>query len=258
MVLTATMLIFILVAMALTISTVSRRLTARYAYFMGLYDLAVSGNEKALFLLDQEWERHRDAVTLQALTRIIQDSFENLEYSNGEIHLTATALFQQIFIQEAMTRLNYATSGMFPTRELRCFHASAQFNWSIFSWDMEVEIETEDITTIDVYRVITTFRSNHSNDRFIVRTDTRKYVNDVPGFPTQVEASIVWELSGYRKISLDEHTINILGLNNVFYPINIMPGTIIFLDEFTLTMVESMRNDISLRNRVRSDDPWVN
>ena len=260
MVLTATMLVFILVGMALTISTVSRRITARYTYFMGLYDLAVSGNEKALFLLHEEWESYKDAVTMQALNRMIQENAFSLEYADGVIRLNPAVheRFRQIFIQEAMVILNGALKDAFYTRTLRCFNESIDQDWSIFTWSLEVEIETEDLVTIDIYRVITALRPNDANDRFIIRTDTRKYVNNVPGFPTQVEASFILHPSGSKGIAVDEHTINnFVASGAIFYPMP-PPGTILILDEFTLAMVESMRNDISGRSPSNwRYNPWV-
>jgi len=48
---TMAMLMFMYVVLQVTVS--SRETTARYANFMGLHDLAIAGNEHALFLLQQ-------------------------------------------------------------------------------------------------------------------------------------------------------------------------------------------------------------
>jgi len=47
----ATVAVLMLASVALVISTRSRDITARYVNYAGLYDLAVAGNEKVLFLL---------------------------------------------------------------------------------------------------------------------------------------------------------------------------------------------------------------
>ena len=58
MVLTVSMLVLTLVLTVLTISITSRRVSARYAYFYGLYDLAVAGNEQAYFFIRQGIYHH--------------------------------------------------------------------------------------------------------------------------------------------------------------------------------------------------------
>ena len=54
MVMVATMAILLVVFTALTITISSRQMTGRYPDFYGLYDLAVAGNEHAIFLLNED------------------------------------------------------------------------------------------------------------------------------------------------------------------------------------------------------------
>ena len=49
----AAMVMLFLVSVVFSITANSRRATARYAHFTGLYDLAVAGNQQALVLLQQ-------------------------------------------------------------------------------------------------------------------------------------------------------------------------------------------------------------
>jgi len=53
MVMVATMAMLMLISVVLLVTVSSRQTTARYANFTGLYDLAIAGNEQALFLLQQ-------------------------------------------------------------------------------------------------------------------------------------------------------------------------------------------------------------
>jgi len=53
MVMIATMAMLMLISAALLLTVSSIETTARYSHFMGLYDLAIAGNEQALFLLQQ-------------------------------------------------------------------------------------------------------------------------------------------------------------------------------------------------------------
>jgi len=53
MVMIATMAMLTLISVVLLVTVSSRDTTARYSNFMGLYDLAIAGNEQVLFLLQQ-------------------------------------------------------------------------------------------------------------------------------------------------------------------------------------------------------------
>jgi len=272
MVLTAVMIMLVMVTVALTITAVSRRITERYSYFIGLYDLAVSGNEKALFLLQQEWENHSEAAAARALIRVVVENPFSFYFTGEVFHLTAAARdrFHLFFIQEAFAGMYSAMSIVFPSStNLECpyilplrpqnYTRRMQWRirtWRIFDWHLNIEIEAEERTIIDFYRAYVTMRISEENDRVIVRTDVRKCADNVPGFPAQVSASLIWMPSGYKELVLNAHTINAFMLEDVLIPIRPTPGSIIILDEFTLTMIESLRNDIS--RRVQWEDVWRN
>ncbi|MCL2499007.1 MAG: hypothetical protein FWE90_01590 [Defluviitaleaceae bacterium] len=57
-VLIATLLIFLLVTIALTVSASSRRLTAYYSDHANLYDLAIAGNEQVFLFMSEILEAH--------------------------------------------------------------------------------------------------------------------------------------------------------------------------------------------------------
>jgi len=260
MVLTATMLMLILVAIVLAVTAVSRRLTAFYSYNYGLYDLAVSGNEQALFLLEQEWESRINAAKLRALTQIVGEGTE-ISYNGGfRISPSYKAIFQTAFINGAMHDLQGIMNGIFPSDEIAFSWIvprgqpprTENHTWSIHNWDMSLSIETIEREINNFYRARTTLRPYGANDRFQIRTNIRRYTDGTHGVPVEVEATIIWRRTGYREVVLDAHTIFMLELIGVvFTPFEPAPGSIIFLDEFALTMVESWRSDISQRS-----DPW--
>ncbi|MCL2361935.1 MAG: hypothetical protein FWC73_09005 [Defluviitaleaceae bacterium] len=247
MVLTATMLMLILVAIALTVTAVSRRLTSFYAYNAGLYDLAVSGNEQVLFLLRQELDSRSDAAKLRALIQIVGEGTIIFFDDGFRLAESYGPAFRTAFINEAMQELNSIIGNIIPHTVQQETHT-----WRFLPWDLDLAVETEYSDMRSLYRARTIFRPSAS-DRFLVRTNIRKIVDDVAGFPTEVEASIIWSNTGYREIALDAYTIFILESIGVYFVGVPAPGSILFLDEFTLTMVESWRSDISQRR-----DPWAN
>jgi len=237
MVLTITMLIFMLVAIVLSVTTVSRRLTARYSYYIGLYDLAVSGNEQALFLLLQSLEAQKDAIIYRSWEQVIEEELVGFVYYEGGLRLDsdASGYFRQFFIAEAMNELNAAWDGMFP--HVRLKHRQIRG----FVWNLNASIGTDVLTTEDSYRAITALTPAAAN--FTVRTRIYRYTGGYPGIPATVRASIIWSDSGYSVIVLDAYTIDALESDGVVFPVAPILGEnlILFLDEFTLSMVESLR-----------------
>ena len=232
MVLTAIMLILMLVTVALGVTTASRRATARYAYNVGLFDLAVSGNEQALFLLRQLLIPLYDNVSDQAWTHILHGGPIELVLSDDGLRLSeaAGARFEQAFVEGAMAALGNVMGTTF---------SRASGSSYLLYWNFHTTMNVMDYTISNIYRATTTLRPAH--DRFVVDTIIRKYVDNVQGFPTEVHASIIWTVSGHKEIALDAHTIDILEANGSVSPVPLSPGTRIILDVFTLTMVESLR-----------------
>jgi len=221
MVLVATMFILMLAAIALTVTTVSRRTTARYFYHVGLFDLAVSGNEQAFFLLNHEWPALRHDAYVQALIHIASmDGM--LAYLHGTVHLTpeGQTVFRDIFANIATGMLH----GHVPAR---------------LTWSLDANLHTEFGIIRDDYRAITNLAMWGS--RFAVDTTVRRYENNVPGTPAVVGASIEWVESGTWIMALDANTSDILMAYEDILLFQPTPGVTIFLDEFALAMVESLR-----------------
>ena len=235
MVLTAVMLIVLLVTIALSVTAVSRRLTAYYAYHVGLYDLAVSGNEHALFLLSQHFINHSDAIYNRAWERAIFEIPITIVFENGSYRLDSITRgnFQRILIEEAMMNLHAMLRSTYP-------RGNAGYE---IAWGLDAVIYNDEHMASDSFRATTSLNLTTNNTRFSTITEIRKYTNDTPGHPTSVGASLIWVEDGNREIILDALTIITLDLHNAILPDTLLFGenVILNLDEFTLTMVESLR-----------------
>jgi len=204
MVMIAALAMLMLVFAALFITRSSRQVTARYGYFVGLYDLAVAGNEQALFLLWQGVEANRELINERANERTSE---------NG---LT----YKSIFIEEAMP---------FAIASLRTYFTVVglqyQRNWGVkINFDMP-----EGHTLEDNYQATTTV--SITDYGFLVATRISKYIGTTQGFPVVVEAGIVWVNTDCTCIILPNITTGDSS-NNIL---------INCLDYYTLAMVELLR-----------------
>ena len=150
MVLTVAMLLIALVLSVLTVTINSRRVTARYGYFFGLYDLAVAGNEQVFFILRRGLSVYREAANARP----------------GP------------FIQEIMPDLR---------REL-ALHMNPAANSYNYSWGLALDISTYSADTADRYQATTAvyIRSNY----FLIRTNIHKYIGTRPGVTAVVQSEV--------------------------------------------------------------------
>jgi len=238
-VLISTMLIIMLATIALSVTAVSRRLTARYSDYIGLYDLAVAGNEQALFLLLQTLNTERESITNHAWQQLQTWEQLTLTYQDGNLHLDPPSQneFRRIFIQEAMTTIR-AGMGINFSRHL--------FMYQLI-WGLDATINTYDRNILDSYRAVTTICAAATH--FHLDTVIHRQIETEPSINTIVEATINWTSAGQREITLDAYTINNLAPN---LPNN-EQNMILFLDEFTLEMVESLRLQIGIHTRRREE-----
>ena len=239
MVITAVMLILMMVTVALGVTAASRRMTARYAYTIGLYDLAVSGNEQALFLLRQQCNNQYSNVHNQAWELLINGSPIEFVLTDEGLHLNeeAAGRFEQFFVTEAMPGIrDYIISTY--TRVRRNL-----LDYYRFTWDFEIGLDTplHENTLTSFYSVFTDLRP--ANNRIYTHTRVERHYSERYRPRADVRATINWAVSGYTKIALDAHTIDTLGEQGAVFPVTTYPGMILILDEFALTMVESLRVD---------------
>ena len=235
MILTAIMLILMLVTVALGVTATSRRITARYIYNAGLYDLAVSGNEQALFLLQQRFDSQKEIITNQAWTAIVNGPPVNFVFSDNKLRLDtyANERFGEIFAEIAMSDL----SSYIRSRFSREYISNRGFVYR-HTWELNTVIDTDRYTITNFFRGTVTLQPyNHH-----IYSRVENHLGQGRTSPSAtVRTTINWLASGYREIALDAHTIDIFEINGSTFPVIPFPGMIIFLDEFTLAMVESLR-----------------
>jgi len=179
MVMIAVMAIMMLVAVVLTITTSARRTTMRYIDHAGLYDLAVAGNEQALFLLRQGVATNRAQLNAAVRARLLADIEANLVYYNRRFYIASEPL-AQFFVEETTP---YALQNL-------------QKYFTVFGleyrrvWDMEVHFTVGGDIFTDRYHGVTTV-SRVAGD-FFVTSRLAKYIESARGHPVQVDARIIW------------------------------------------------------------------
>jgi len=226
MVLVATMFILMLAAIALMVTAVSRRTTAHYNYHVGLFDLAVSGNEQALFLINREWEAHRIDIYRQAIIQLA--AIEGALYLDQNT-INVVAAYRQV-LHETMTRVVFDA-----------LHGQAEI-----SWNLHATLTADERIVVDDYRANTSIMAGA--DRLTLRTVVRRYENNIPGTPTTVEAFVEWLETGVYEMVLCAYIADIMAAHIDTLLFEPAAGMTIILDEFTPTMIESMRIAIELSN----------
>jgi len=180
MVMIVTVTVFMLISIVLFITISSRQITARYGYYVGLYDLAVAGNEQVLFLLMQGIDAN--------LTQINQLS-QNENFCFIE---TATPFAM------ANLRKYFSPHGLLYRR-----------TWSI---EIDVTIQSE-IIFEDQYSATTTV--SITNEGFTVSTSIAKYANTILGPLTTVNARIIWTQEEDLGNFLDYYTLTMVELMRI-------------------------------------------
>ena len=236
-VLTTTMVLLMITVVVLTITAVSRRVSAHYFYHAGLFDLAVAGNEQAFFLLRSHARAQNEAVSSLAWQQLmLMDGITvGFVYMDGHLHLDPSTReeHERIFTNLATSSLREALGGI--TEFTRVF-----FHYEM-EWDMETIIDTGETIITDSISAITTLRP--AKYQFGVYTRLHRYIGGSPGHPVFVDSVINWTAAGQREIILDAYTIEALeeaGAIFPFIPIN-GENLILILDDFALAMLESIR-----------------
>jgi len=235
------MLIVMLAAVVLSVTTVSRRLTARYTTYVGLYDLAVAGNEQAFFLLRQALEANKDNINSRTWHRFLIGDYIVFDIVDERLILSpfSRGELRRIFIEEAMIDLRASMDANF-TRHFFAYQ---------LVWGLDANINAGERTISDSYRAVTTVCIGI--DSFRVDTVIHRYEGIDIRVGAAVEASINWTHIGDRETVLDAYTIYMLEMGGAEFPGVPYGGMILFLDEFMLEMVESLRLDIEENQRRR-------
>ena len=244
MVLTAIMLILMLVTIVLGVTATSRRITARYAYTIGLFDLAVSGNEQALFLLRRYYYRldvHiRDQIGSRAWAHVVYGVPVEFEYTSEGLRLNTDARdrHRQAFNQEAMVLLDPIVRSRFVPTNVR-IRANYYRIYYRLNWDINAGIHIDEYAILNNYHGVTSLQP--AGDRVGIGTTVSMYIGSSRRSSAEVRATINWQVSGYKEFLLDAYTIDTLVARGAIFPSPPYPGMIIILDVFTLAMVESLR-----------------
>jgi len=181
MVIIAAMAMLMLSATVLLITASSRTITSRYDHFLGLFDLAVAGNEQALHLLNHGVNANRETIKNNITQQVLDNTEDSVVFYNREFY-TAHA----ILINEAKP---FALASLQQYFSVMGLHLGRRWEFSvIFSSLTGLNIE-------DRYQAATTIASNSVG--FTVSTEISKFGENGFSNPATVEANIVWNLSGF-------------------------------------------------------------
>lgn len=162
--------LFLLITAVLGITASNRRVAGHYIQFAGLYDMALSANERALFLL-------RDQVEYQTIAervhqRLYEEGIENhLIYQNEAFFLNDQ--FLRLFREEKHKLLADYLANAFGRIYARYYY---------YAYALSVGADTYEVHT---------FIENISG-RYRVRSTASKLVDGNPGTMARVEGIIEW------------------------------------------------------------------
>ena len=202
MVLIATMAMFVSISAVLIITINSRNTTGRYADFIGRYDLAIAGNEQALFLLRQGFDTNRDSIINQVYMQILTAADPLAEDKDAALTAAALPVMQ---------------ANLLP------YFDGYMFNDYRRIWNFEVSFEmADDLLMQDKFHATTTIETNPSGVGILrVNTVIARYIGKTRGHPIDVRAYITWQHPGCICTNLSD-------IANC-------------LDYYTLAMVELLR-----------------
>lgn len=213
-VLIVTLLLFLLISVTLAVTSYGRRVTAHYQNYTGLYDLAVAGNERALFLLRTELERQRDALDARVRAKIAGNGLmTHLVYRNRQFHLAypEDGYYAKLYKEYAHEAMDTYVAGTFTYDAGRyCLEYTVTAN---FSENTNTETETDaenegasageaDIT--DQYAVATELIKQSGG--YIVQTTVTKSIDGTESYPTVVEAEITWPEELHEEILIPSYS----------------------------------------------------
>ena len=234
-VLTVTMVLLMIAAMVLTVTAVSRRVSASYSDFVGLFDMAVAGNEQAFFLIRQQRDAHSDVINEQAWQRLMDEVTIGFVYEDGHLFLdqATSTVYERIYKEVAVSSLLDAMDNIPGFTGVHFFYE--------LRWDLSTIIDIGEVIITDSYSAVTRLVPYAHN--FRIYTRVHRYIGNTPSVPVFVESVTYWTASGQREILLDAYTIYDMETDGVVFPVvpNVGEDIILILDEFAFTMLESIR-----------------
>jgi hypothetical protein len=217
------MLLLMIAAIILNVASASREISARYPEYSGLYDMAVSGNERVFFLLREEFETRRGETDIYARGEVFSEDVEpRLIFEDGEFKINEGAGgYFDIFTRRADELLQAYIGDNYT----RVSGGSGAYR---LPWSAEISFPAEDAAITDVFSGQTDIRYDELSRRFALATVLSKSVNHNPaGFPATVTAEIGWEKPvGYEEVYIPvygwrgppaEHlAVNLYAAGNVY------------------------------------------
>ena len=173
--------LFLLIIAVMGVTASGRRISGYYVQFAGLYDLALAGNERALFILCQEVRYHSQIIIERAHHRLYEDGIENhLIYRDGEFLLGDH--FLRLFREEKNEVLVDFLADNFSTGLFR--DALGQSHTGrYFSYSLGVGTGVYDVRTYLFEPRLNSYR---------VRSTANKFIGGQPGIITAVYGRIEW------------------------------------------------------------------
>lgn len=158
--------LFLLITAALGVTATSRRISGYYIAYSGLYDLALAGAERTLFLFEYEMISHRDDKKYEVQARLLANIDDYIIYRGGEFFLNDYAL--QLIAEEKEDLLSAFLAYSFGSGDYGYY----------FSYSLGLVTGT--------YMVRTYI------DDWAIDSRAYKIVDGRPGFTTRVIGRIEW------------------------------------------------------------------
>ena len=184
MVVSVSMAILTMVLAVLLITAASRRVTARYSYFFGLYDLAVLGNQQAFYLLEQGLLLHSGTAHAAVQARLLAGIYENpgeyLMYMGDVFAIVPPERYLNMFVEEIAPLMLGGLAGYF---------TPVGFDYQRV-WRFEIDFATDDVQVQDSFWAATTI--SRVGNGFRIDTEIYKYQNSTPGPRALIRSTAAW------------------------------------------------------------------
>lgn len=202
-----TMLLSTVIAVTLAVTAASRRVTAQYPYYAGLYDLAVAGNEQALRVLRTEIESQRSAIQARVYEQIAQtDMRSHLVYQNKTFYMAfpKNKYYAALYSRYANeTAVQYLADTC--TRTGVQYKTTSSVTVSLYEPDVQAMPGSPKTPFVTEVYQLTTLYTPHSGG-FTVSTSVSKSTDGQDSFPCTVEAELIWPDLPHEEIFVPAYT----------------------------------------------------
>ena len=173
--------LFLLITAVIGVTASGRRISGQYVQFAGLYNLALAGSERALFLLSKEVNDNSQTIVRRVYHRLYEGGIENpMIYRDGKFLLGD--YFLQLFREEKNEILADFLADAFRTGLFRDALGRSHTG-RYFSYSLRVGTGTYDVRTYLYEPRLRGYR---------VRSTARKLIGDQSGTIIAVYGRIEW------------------------------------------------------------------